>query len=57
MTDFEKAVKETVTEFCDCGKDSITEENIAIYAYELMKSAIQQLRDNGNIVKILNPID
>ena len=57
MNKFEQAVKATVEDFCSCGKDSITEENISIYAHELMKAAIQQLRDDGNIVKILKPFD
>ncbi len=57
MTKFEYAVKATMTQACMCDMSAVTDEAASIYAHELMKAAIQQLRDDGNIVNIINPVD
>ena len=57
MTNFEKAVFATMKQSAGCDISAITDEDAKIYAHELMKSAIQQLREDGNIVEIRNPID
>lgn len=54
MSNFEKAVLATIKQTVGY---SVTEECAKEYAHELMKAAIKQLRDDGNIVEILNPID
>ena len=55
MTNFEKAVSATMKQ--GQGVSVITDETAIIYAKELMKAAIQQLRDDGNIVEIREPIE
>ena len=57
MTKFEYAVKATMTQACMGDMSAVTDEAASIYAHELMKAAIQQLRDDGNIVNIINPVD
>lgn len=57
MTNFEKAVFATMKQSAGCDISAITNDDAKIYAKELMKSAIQQLRDDGNIVEIRNQIE
>ena len=44
-------------EAASLGAWHITDENVRLFAHELLKAAIKQLREDGNEVELNNPID
>ena len=57
LNDFECSVRETMHEAASLGAWHITDENVRLFAHELLKAAIKQLREDGNEVELNNPID
>lgn len=57
LTKFERAVRTSMQDGALVGYPNVTDECARLYAKELLKEAIRQLREDGNIVEIRNPID
>ena len=53
LTNFERAVRTAMKDGAMVGTWHITDDCVRMYAKELMKAAIKQLRDDGNTVEIL----
>lgn len=57
LTNFERAVRTAMKDGAMVGTWHITDDCVRLYAKELLKAAIKQLRDDGNTVEIRNPVD